>query len=222
MRLGDLLDETFQDSEYYRQALTHRSAGADNNERLEYLGDSLLGLFITEWLYHRYPEYSEGDLTQLRAYLVRGETLAEIARELDLGRHLLLGAGELKTGGAQRVSILADAVEALIGAVYLSEGLEQSRKLVMDLYRTRLESIPALDQLRDAKTKLQELLQSRGMSLPRYVLQKQSRQSGYDLFTIECVVEGCKERFVVTGKSRRSAEQNAAELAYAHMSDSGL
>ena len=222
MSFGDLLDETFQASEYYRQALTHRSAGADNNERLEYLGDSLLGFFITEWLFHRYPWHSEGDLTQLRAYLVRGETLAAIARELDLGEYLLLGAGELKTGGAQRVSILADAVEALIGAMYLSAGLDQARKLVMGLYRTRLESIPALDQLWDAKTKLQELLQSRGMSLPRYVLQKQSRRSGHDLFTIECVVEGCKEKFIVTGKSRRSAEQDAAELAYAYMSGLGI
>ena len=218
LRLADLLDEPFQRSEYYQQALTHRSAGADNNERLEYLGDSLLGFFITEWLFGRYPDFSEGDLTQLRAHLVRRDTLADIARELDLGSHLSLGAGELKTGGAQRVSILADALEALIGAMYLSRGLERARKLVMDLYRTRLDSIPSVDQLRDAKTKLQELLQSKGMSLPQYVLQKQARKSGDELFTVECVVEGCGEKFVVTSKSRRRAEQDAAELAFAYMS----
>ncbi len=219
--LTDLLDEPFQRSEYFRQALTHRSAGANNNERLEYLGDSLLGFFITEWLFNRYPECSEGDLTQLRAHLVRRETLAEIGRDLDLGRYLLLGAGELKTGGAQRVSILADAVEALIGAMYLAQGLERARGLVMDLYQTKLDTIPSVDQLRDAKTKLQELLQSKGMSLPQYVLQKQVKKSGDDLFTIECVVQGCREKFVVTGKSRRRAEQGAAELAFAYMSDQG-
>ena len=221
MRLTDLLDEPFQRSEYFRQALTHRSAGANNNERLEYLGDSLLGFFITEWLFNHYPECSEGDLTQLRAHLVRRETLAEIGRDLDLGRYLLLGAGELKTGGAQRVSILADAVEALIGAMYLAQGLERARGLVMDLYQTKLDTIPSVDQLRDAKTKLQELLQSKGMGLPQYVLQKQVKKSGDDLFTVECVVQGCREKFVVTGKSRRRAEQGAAELAFAYMSDQG-
>ena len=221
LRLTDLLDEPFQRSEYFRQALTHRSAGANNNERLEYLGDSLLGFFITEWLFNHYPECSEGDLTQLRAHLVRRETLAEIGRDLDLGRYLLLGAGELKTGGAQRVSILADAVEALIGAMYLAQGLERARGLVMDLYQTKLDTIPSVDQLRDAKTKLQELLQSKGMGLPQYVLQKQVKKSGDDLFTVECVVQGCREKFVVTGKSRRRAEQGAAELAYAYMSDQG-
>lgn len=221
MHITDLLDEPFQSSDYFRQALTHRSAGAHNNERLEYLGDSLLGFFIAEWLFNRYPECSEGDLTRLRAHLVRRDTLADVARELDLGRHLSLGAGELKTGGAQRISILADALEALIGAMYLSEGLDRARKLVIDLYRTRLDKIPPVDQIKDAKTKLQELLQSKGLSLPQYVLQEQVRKSGDELFTVECIVQGCREQFVVTGKSRRRAEQDAAELAFTYMSGQG-
>ena len=218
MQLTDILDEPFRGSDHFRQALTHRSAGAHNNERLEYLGDALLGFLIAEWLFLRYTDCPEGDLTRLRAHLVRQETLVEIARELELGKHLSLGAGELKTGGAQRDSILATALEALVGAVYLSQGLERARKLVMDLYSTRLERIPSVEQLKDAKTKLQELLQSEGLGLPRYALQKQVRKSGDELFTVECMVAGCREPFVATGKSRRLAEQDAARLALAHLS----
>ena len=219
MHLTDILDEPFRSSEYFHQALTHRSTGSHNNERLEYLGDALLGFLIAEWLFRRYTDYPEGDLTRLRAHLVRKDTLAEIARELDLGTYMSLGAGELKTGGAQRVSILADALEALIGAMYLAEGFGRARKLVMDLYRTRLDNIPSVEQLKDAKTKLQELLQSRGLDLPRYVLQEQFRKSGDELFTVKCIVQGCSEQFVVTGKSRRRAEQDAAELALTYVSD---
>lgn len=218
MQLSDILDEPFRSSDHFHQALTHRSAGAHNNERLEYLGDALLGFFIAEWLFLRYTEHSEGDLTRLRAQLIRNETLAEIAREWDLGRHMSLGAGEIKTGGAQRDSILANALEALIAAMYLSQGLERARKLVMDLYSTRLERIPSVDELKDAKTRLQELLQSEGLDLPRYVLQKQVRKSGDELFTVECIVAGCRGPFVATGKSRRLAEQDAARLALAHVS----
>ena len=138
----------------------------------------MLGFFIAEWLFRCYTHYSEGDLTRLRAHLVRQDTLAGIAREVDLGAHMSLGAGELKTGGDQRVSILADALEALIAAVYLAGGLDRARKFVMDLYSTRLDNLPSLDQLKDAKTKLQEFLQARGLELPRYVLQKQIRKSG--------------------------------------------
>lgn len=218
MQLTDILDEPFRGSDHFHQALTHRSAGAHNNERLEYLGDALLGFFIAEWLFLHYTDCPEGDLTRLRAHLVRQETLVEIARELELGKHLSLGAGELKSGGAQRESILANALEALVGAVYLSQGLDRARKLVMDLYSTRLEHIPSVEQLKDAKTKLQERLQSEGLDLPRYVLQKQVRKSGDELFTVECVVAGCREPFVATGKSRRLAEQDAARLALAYVS----
>ena len=218
MHLSDILEESLRSSEYFSRALTHRSAGANNNERLEYLGDALLGFFIAEWLFRCYTHYSEGDLTRLRAHLVRQDTLAGIAREMDLGAHMSLGAGELKTGGDQRVSILADALEALIAAVYLAGGLDRARKFVMDLYSTRLDNLPSLDQLKDAKTKLQEFLQARGLELPRYVLQKQIRKSGDEHFTVECVIQGCSEQFIVTGKSRRCAEQDAAELALTYVS----
>jgi len=215
----ELLGERFLSSDYYRRAITHRSVSSKNNERLEYLGDSLLGFFIAEWLFKHYPDYSEGSLTRLRAHLVKKDTLAEIAREQNLGEHLVLGAGELKSGGFRRESILADAVEALIGAIYLSEGLEQARAFVMDLYRSRLDNIPTVDQLKDAKTRLQELLQSNGAALPEYVLQEQLRKSGDEVFTIECIIKGCKEQFVGTGKSRRRAEQDAAEQAFTYMSN---
>lgn len=218
MQLTDILDESFRNSDPFHQALTHRSAGAHNNERLEYLGDALLGFLIAEWLFLRYTDGSEGDLTRLRAHLVRKETLAGIAREWDLGKHMSLGAGELKTGGAPRDSILANALEALIGAVYLSQGLDRARTLVTDLYGTRLERIPSVEQLKDAKTRLQELLQSEGLGLPRYVLRKPVRKSGDELFTVECIVAGCREPFAATGKSRRLAEQDAARLALAHLS----
>lgn len=218
MQLTDILDEPFRSSDYFHQALTHRSAGAHNNERLEYLGDALLGFFIAEWLFLRYTDCPEGDLTRLRSHLVRKETLAEIAREWDFGQHMSLGAGELKTGGAERDSILANALEALVAAMYLSQGLESARKLVMNLYSERLEHIPSVEELKDAKTRLQELLQSEGLDPPRYVLQKQVRKSGDELFTVECAVQGCREQFVATGKSRRLAEQDAARLALAYVS----
>lgn len=217
MQLTDILDEPFRSSDHFHQALTHSSAGAHNNERLEYLGDALLGFFFAEWLFLHYTDCPEGDLTRLRAHLVRKETLVEIAREWEFGKYLSLGAGEIKTGGAPRDSILANALEALVGAVYLSQGLERARKLVMDLYSTRLEHIPSVEQLKDAKTRLQELLQSEGLGLPRYVLQKKVRKSGDELFTVECIVAGCREPFVATGKSRRLAEQDAARLALAHL-----
>lgn len=218
MRLVKQLGERFLKSEYYRRALTHRSVSAQNYERLEYLGDSLLGFFIAEWLFKHYPNYSEGDLTRLRAHLVRKETLAVIAREQNLGDHLVLGAGELKSGGVHRDSILADALEALIGAIYLSEGFDPARTFVLNLYDTRLQNIPTVDQLKDAKTRLQELLQSNGVALPKYVLQDKLGKSGNETFTVECIISDCKEKFIGAGKSRRRAEQDAAEQAFAHMS----
>ena len=211
------LGERFLSSSYCRRAFTHRSVSVQNNERLEYLGDSLLGFFIADWLYKHYSTYSEGDLTRLRAHLVRKETLAAIAREQDLGDFLVLGAGELKSGGVRRDSILADALEALIGAVYLSDGFERARIFVLDLYTTRLQSIPAVDQLKDAKTRLQELLQSNGVALPEYILQEKLGKSGNEIFTIECKIKGCVVQFMGTGSSRRQAEQDAAEHAYTYM-----
>ncbi len=217
MSLVEQLGERFLRSDYFRRALTHRSVGAENNERLEYLGDALLGFFIAEWLFKRYPTYSEGDLTRLRAHLVKKDTLAEIARERHVGNHLILGAGELKSGGLHRDSILVDALEALIGAVYLSEGFSQARAFILELYATRLDTIPSVNQLKDAKTRLQEFLQSNGITLPTYVLQEKSGKSGNEIFTVECVIEGRAEQFTGTGRNRRQAEQEAAERAFARV-----
>ena len=218
MDLVKQLGEHFLSSDYCRRALTHRSVSAQNNERLEYLGDSLLGFFIAEWLFKQYPTYSEGDLTRLRAHLVRKETLAEVAREQNLSEHLVLGPGELKSGGLRRDSILADALEALIGAVYLSEGYEKGRMFVLSLYETRFQNIPAVEQLKDAKTRLQELLQSNGLALPNYVLHEKLGKAGNETFSIECLIDDCKEKYLGTGSSRRRAEQDAAEQAYTAMS----
>ena len=217
LNLVEQLGERFLSSDYCHRAFTHCSVSTQNNERLEYLGDSLLGFFIAEWLFNAYPAYSEGDLTRLRAHFVKKDTLAEIAREQNLGDRLILGTGELKSGGIQRASILADALEALIGALYLSEGFDRARAFVINLYQTRLQDIPAVDQLKDAKTRLQELLQSDGVALPTYVLRAKSGKPGNEVFTVECIVEGCEEQFVGTGKSRRGAEQNVAEQALAYI-----
>lgn len=214
MSIVELLGKNFQRSEYHRQALTHRSVSAHNYERLEYLGDSLLGFVIAEWLFDRYPNNPEGDLTRLRAHLVNKDTLAEIAREHNLGEYLILGAGELKSGGVQRSSILADALEALIGATYLSNGFDQACEFILELYKERFENIPSIDQLKDPKTRLQELLQSKGLALPNYLLKERVGKPGSETFTVECVVGGFTNNFIGVGKSLRRAEQQAAEHAY--------
>lgn len=218
MSLVELLGEEFLSSGECLRALTHRSVSSKNNERLEYLGDSLLGFFIANWLFVHFPSYPEGDLTRLRAHLVKKDTLAEIAREHDVGKHLVLGAGELKSGGLRRSSILADALEALIGAVFISQGFEAACGFIDKLYITQFENIPTVDQLKDAKTRLQELLQSDGGALPIYDIVDKKGKSGSETFSVQCVVENCQERFVGTGTSRRKAEQVAAELAFEFMS----
>lgn len=218
MSLSKLLGEELLNSEFCRLALTHRSVSNKNNERLEFLGDSLLGFFIANWLFNQFPDYPEGDLTRIRAHLVRKETLALIAREFDIGEHLSLGAGELKSGGINRSSILADALEALIGAVYLSEGFEFACDLIEKLYANRLENIPTVEQLKDAKTRIQELLQSKGEALPTYTVVEKHGKSGSETFSVQCEIENCEEIFIGKGTSRRKAEQMAAELAYEYVS----
>ncbi|MEM7401248.1 MAG: ribonuclease III [Pseudomonadota bacterium] len=218
MSLTDLLGEQLLSSDHCKLAFTHRSVSSKNNERLEYLGDSLLGFFIANWLFKHFPNYPEGDLTRLRAHLVRKETLAEIARNQNLGNHLLLGAGELKSGGVRRASILADALEALIGAVYLSKGQEFTFNFIEKLYKSHFENIPTLEQLKDAKTRLQELLQSDAKALPDYILMDKQGKSGNETFSIQCVIENCDEAFIGRGSSRRKAEQAAAKHAFEFLS----
>ncbi|RRQ21191.1 ribonuclease III [Thiohalobacter thiocyanaticus] len=193
-----------------QQALTHRSAGNLNNERLEFLGDAVLGLVIADALYARYPRASEGDLSRLRASLVKKPTLAGIARELELGEHLQLGSGELKSGGFRRDSILADALEAVIGAVYLDAGFEAAAGLVLQLYQPRLQSLPEAAALKDPKTRLQEYLQSRHIELPDYQVIQVSGKAHAQTFEVECYIPGLDRRSRGRGSSRRKAEQAAA------------
>lgn len=214
MNLVELLGEEYLSSEHCLRAFTHRSVSGKNNERLEFLGDSLLGFFVASWLFEKFPTYPEGDLTRIRAHLVKKDTLAEIAREYDLGKYLVLGAGELKSGGVRRSSILADTLEALIGAVYTSQGFEAACNFVEKLYTNRFKNIPTIDQLKDAKTRLQELLQSNGQELPVYNIVEKHGKSGNEIFSVQCVIEDCTESFVGTGTSRRKAEQEVAELAF--------
>ena len=203
------LDYRFRDPELLETALTHRSsAGNANNERLEFLGDALLNCIIAVAVYERYPQASEGDLSRLRASLVKGDTLAGIASELELGAHLHLGGGEMKSGGHRRHSILADALEAVLGAVFLDSDFATCRQLILRLYEPRLAALPPVTELKDPKTRLQEMLQARQRPLPVYQVLAVSGEPHVQRFTIECTVEGLST--VAEGGSRRKAEQAAA------------
>ena len=212
-RLERKIGHTFVDEDLLKRAITHRSAGSRHNERLEFLGDSILSLVIAEALYHRFPDVSEGDMSRMRATLVREKTLAELAREFDLGEYLILGPGELKSGGFRRESILADTVEALIGAIFLDVGIEQIRTLLLQWYASRLHEIrPGADQ-KDPKTRLQELLQGKRKPLPSYAVVKVKGEAHNQEFTVQCEIEGVDVTVVGVGSSRRKAEQAAAEKA---------
>ena len=194
-------------------AITHRSFGTPNNERLEFLGDGILDFVIAEALYQRFPECQEGDLSRLRANLVRQETLYKIAINLGLSFVLHLGEGEFKSGGAERPSILADALEALFGAVYLDAGFEAAKACILRLYQPLLdETRPGVVQ-KDAKTRLQEWLQGRKRSLPRYVLLEATGAAHEQRFEVACEITNPPVRTIGLGSSRRIAEQVAADLA---------
>ena len=193
--------------------MTHRSCGSRNNERLEFLGDGLLNFVVADLLYHERPDVPEGDLSRLRARLVRDRTLAEIALELELGRYIRLGPGELKSGGYLRESILADALEAIIGAAYLDGGFDAARTLVEDLIETRLIALPDAEALKDAKTRLQEYMQAQGLKLPEYSVLEEQGPDHARQFTIRCKVSLLEEAVVATASSRRKAEQAAASIA---------
>jgi ribonuclease-3 len=211
--LSGVTGHRFRDPGLVRDALTHRSAGSRNNERLEFLGDAALNLIMAELLFQRAPEATEGELSRLRASLVRGSTLAQIGRSLGLGDHLVLGSGELKSGGHRRDSILADALEALLGAVFLDGGFEACRRCILRLYEDRLANLPSPEALKDPKTRLQEWLQSRGRPLPQYTLVDARGEDHARQFTVHCRVQGLAQPAVGSGTSRRKAEQAAAEMA---------
>lgn len=194
-------------------ALTHRSANGTHNERLEFLGDSILSFVIAEDLYHRFPKVDEGDMSRMRATLVRGNTLAEIGREFSLGEVMRLGPGELKSGGFRRDSILADAVEALIGAIFLDSDINRVQEIILQWYQQRLETIePGVSQ-KDPKTRLQEHLQGKRKPLPSYTVMRVKGEAHNQEFTVECQISGLERSVIGKGSSRRKAEQAAAELA---------
>ncbi|MCC5882966.1 MAG: ribonuclease III [Halomonas sp.] len=207
------IGHTFNDITLLELAMTHRSFGGQNNERLEFLGDSIVNFVIAEALYERFALAREGQLSRLRARLVRGQTLAELAREMSFGECLRLGSGEMKSGGHRRDSILADAVEAVLGAIYLDAGMDVARTRVLAWYAERLESIDLQDTQKDPKTRLQEFLQSRQSPLPRYDVVSVEGEAHDQTFTVQCHVELLDSHTLGTGSSRRHAEQQAAELA---------
>lgn len=195
------------------RALTHRSHSGQNYERLEFLGDSILSFTIADALYDRFPQLSEGDLTRVRATLVRRETLAKLARELKLGDCLELGGGELKSGGFDRDSILADTLEAVFGAVYKDSNLDAARAMVLRLYRPLLDGIDPHSIHKDPKTRLQEFLQSQSLATPVYNVLEISGEAHLQHFVVECRVPGLSEAIRGEGNSRRNAEQAAAARA---------
>lgn len=204
------LSYCFTDPALHRQALTHRSAAAVNNERLEFLGDALLNGLIAEAVFREFPEATEGEMSRLRAALVRQESLAAIARELQLGEQLVLGPGELKSGGHRRDSILADALEALVAAIYLDSNLEVCRTTVMPWFASKLAVLSPAGEQRDAKTRLQEWLQSRRKALPAYDLVNESGAGHERAFTVMCRVPAYALEALGEGSSRKQAEQLAA------------
>jgi len=208
------LDYSFKDVNLLDEALTHRSVGSRNNERLEFLGDGILNFVIADALFRQRPDLREGDLSRLRASLVNGETLAEIARDLNLGDCIKLGGGELKSGGFRRSSILADTVESILGAVYCDSGFNACQTLILKLFEDKLNNLPDIDSLKDPKTRLQELLQSRRLAIPVYDVLSVSGKAHAQSFMVQCSIDEIDCITQAEGGSRRKAEQLAAEAAY--------
>ncbi len=209
-QLAKELDLHFQNPVLFEQALTHRSAGSVNNERLEYLGDAVLGMVIANRLYRRFPQASEGELSRLRSLLVRRQTLAEIGTEIQLSKYLLMGAGELRAGGQSRDSTLADAVEAILGAAYLELGNDGVERLIDHLFLQRLQKLTLEQCEKDPKTRLQEHLQSLNLPLPEYEVVSVSGKQHQQRFSVKCRVKALKQEALGSDMSRRKAEQDAA------------
>ncbi len=210
-RLCRRLNYTFKSIKLVEQALTHCSVGVQNNERLEFLGDSILSFVIANALYAQFPDQSEGQLSRLRSFLVKGETLAEIALEINLGDSLHLGQGELKSGGFRRSSILADALEAVFAAIFLDGGLPACEQVILSLYQKRLQDKALNDNLKDAKTRLQEYLQAEKHALPEYALIKIEGEEHNQMFYVSCTVPKLNLTTHGQGANRRKAEQQAAQ-----------
>lgn len=212
--LADITGYSFGNADLLRQALTHRSFGATHNERLEFLGDGVLNCVVAALLFERFPQLPEGELSRLRASLVNQQSLFETAQRIDLGSHLLLGEGEVRSGGAQRPSILADSLEALIGAAFLDGGFDASRVLVARLFEQALKTADPQNVGKDAKTQLQEFLQARRIALPQYSVIATGGEAHEQSFRVECAIPELNIRTQGEGSSRRSAEQVAARRAF--------
>ncbi len=211
------LGHAFADASLLRRAITHRSHGADHNERLEFIGDSLLNCVVALLLFERLPGVPEGDLSRLRAGLVNQASLFEVAQGLELGEALLLGEGELKSGGFRRPSILADGFEALLGAVYLDAGFDAVRRVVESLFAERIDRVREAPPGKDPKTALQEALQGRRLPLPRYAVLSVGGEAHQQVFRVQCKVDELGLAGTGEGASRRSAEQQAAEAVLAQL-----
>ena len=209
--LSKILGYSFNDSTLLETAITHRSADSQNNERLEFLGDSVLSLVISSELFSRFPACNEGVLSRMRSSLVKGETLSELAKDINLGEYIRLGSGELKSGGYRRASILADAYEAVIGAIYLDGGIAQAEKFILSQFKVRLDKIDPEEISKDPKTRLQEYLQARGLPLPVYDVISITGKSHDQTFTVEGRVDIVSKVVKAKGKSRRYAEQQVAQ-----------
>ncbi len=218
-RLCNAIGYRFTNRELLETALTHRSAGAQNNERQEFLGDAILGFVIADELWGQFPEADEGQLSRLRAKLVKRDALAAVARQLELGRYLLMGPGELRSGGQSRDSTLADALEALLAAVYLDGGYEAARTLILRLFDERVRSLSPDAQEKDPKTRLQEYQQARGLPLPDYEITKVTGEPHDQTFTVRCSIPGSDRESSGSGASRRKAEQAAAKQLLANLND---
>lgn len=207
----------FQNAELLQLALSHRSLGQQNNERLEFLGDSILNFVVSARLFDLRPDIDEGALSRLRSRVVRGDTLAKMAAELKLGDHIRLGEGELKSGGYRRNSILADTLEAVFGAIYLDGGIEPCVKVIRHVCDPYIAALPDAEELKDPKTRLQEKLQGNGLPLPEYRVEDESGPPHRKQFQVRCSSEVAGFSVTGTGRSRRKAEQDAAKRAFAFL-----
>ena len=220
--LARKLGVRFNDPQLFKRALTHRSADSQNNERLEFLGDSVLGFVIAECLYEKFKDADEGVLSRLRATLVNQSSLAQLARQLCLGDYLILGSGELKSGGYRRDSILSDAVEAIMGAILKDQGMDAARIWILELFSDSIKRLSLDNWKKDPKTRLQEFMQGRGLELPIYILLSQDGQPHDQFFRIECRVQLMSLTAEGDGSSRKKAEQQAAENMLAKLEETGI
>lgn len=207
--IENLLSSKIKNSQLYLDSLTHRSASNINNERLEFFGDAILGLVIAEYLYNKFPDDDEGALSRKRSHLVKKDTLTKIANQYDIGSKLILGKGEKKSGGHNRDSIISDALEALIGVVYLIEGLKIAKKFIYEIFNEQINSLPENDDLKDSKTKLQELLQSYSLPLPRYETTEINIKNKISFKTI-CIIKDYDTIEEGNGSNKRKSQQEAA------------